>query len=323
MLYEITTYIESLRNKGLRPRTLSHYKYVLTTLNTYLTNNAGIEGGDIPVAEISMTMLNEYGAKQRADGLTPNARNNYTAIIRSFFRFLHDARLIDKNPSVALQYVKSYPMPAREDTADDADDDAESDPKYTVADIQTLLASLNRRRQTQNIVRDKAILALLLASSLRAFEVCSLNVSDAADIPKGRVRCVKKGSDRKSLVTVGEFCIPFIQKYLELRGKCAPGDPLFVSQKRDPLTGKPNRMTPNALWKSFATKQREANTKTGLHCFRAASLTEVNRAGGIAAARDFARHKRADITAGHYLKSTAAERREAINTSDVAAIFTQ
>lgn len=313
MLNESNTYIESLGNKGLRPRTLSHYEFVLTSLNTFLLDYSGAETSDMPVGGITMNMLNAYSAKHRADGLSVNARNNYYTIIRSFFHFLHEARLIDSNPAVTLQHTRA------DDGAPDDDGDAEA--KYTTNDIQTLLDSLNKRAPTRNVVRDRAILALFIASGLRAFEACSLDVSDFAGIRKGVVRCVKKGSDRKSPVIVGAFCVPYIDKYLFLRGKCDPDEPLFISQKRDPKTGKPNRLTPNALWKSFSTKQRKADTRTGLHCFRAASLTAVNSNAGIAAARDFGRHKKADVTAAHYTKSSQEERRQAINNSEVAAIF--
>ena len=104
---------------------------------------------------------------------------------------------------------------------------------------------------------------------------------------------------------------------LLLRGKCAPDAPLFVSQKG-------NRMTRNALWKSFASKQRELGLDTGVHRFRHTFLSDVDHHsnGSAALARDLGGHSSVAIT-NNYLHTTPEERRAAVNSMSYASMLAE
>jgi integrase len=151
---------------------------------------------------------------------------------------------------------------------------------------------------------------------MRASEACNLNISQLRDIQDGVVCCKRKGGEM-SEVNVASFVYPHVQRYLLLRGKCAPDAPLFVSQKG-------NRMTRNALWKSFASKQRELGLDTGVHRFRHTFLSDVDHHsnGSAALARDLGGHSSVAIT-NNYLHTTPEERRAAVNSMSYASMLAE
>ena len=103
----------------------------------------------------------------------------------------------------------------------------------------------------------------------------------------------------------------------QVRGRCAPDAPLFISQKG-------NRMTRNALWKSFASKQRELGLDTGIHRFRHTFLSDVDHHanGSAALARDLGGHSCVAIT-NNYLHTTPEERRAAVNSMSYAGMLAE
>ena len=150
------------------------------------------------------------------------------------------------------------------------------------------------------------MVALALGSGLRAFELCSLNVSHLSDIQNGTVAVERKGGGW-SEVSVADFVYPHVARYLLTRRGALPNEPLFLSQKG-------NRMTPNSLWKTLAYKEKQLGLKTGVHIFRHTFLSDIEHdsKGGAAMARDLAGHKSIQIT-NTYLHTTPQERKEAVN----------
>ena len=100
-------------------------------------------------------------------------------------------------------------------------------------------------------------------------------------------------------------------------GTTVPDAPLFISQKN-------NRMTRNALWKSFSTKQRELGLDTGVHRFRHTFLSDIDHHsnGSAALARDLGGHRSVAIT-NNYLHTTPAERSAAVNSMSYAEIMSE
>jgi integrase len=187
---------------------------------------------------------------------------------------------------------------------------------YSTEQIAALLDRLENGSDRLTDYRDLAIIALILGSGMRASEACNLNISQLRDIQDGVVCCKRKGGEM-SEVNVASFVYPHVQRYLLLRGKCAPDAPLFVSQKG-------NRMTRNALWKSFASKQRELGLDTGVHRFRHTFLSDVDHHsnGSAALARDLGGHSSVAIT-NNYLHTTPEERRAAVNSMSYASMLAE
>lgn len=167
--------------------------------------------------------------------------------------------------------------------------------QYTQAEIAALLSAMETGALTRNALRDTAMVALALGSGLRAFELCSLNVSHLSDIQKGTIDVERKGGGW-SEVSVSDFVYPHIARYLLTRRGAQPDEPLFLSQKG-------NRMTPNTLWKTLAYKEKQLGMKTGVHIFRHTFLSDVERdqKGGAALARDLAGHKSVRMEASEFV----------------------
>ena len=81
-------------------------------------------------------------------------------------------------------------------------------------------------------------------------------------------------------------------------------------------------MTRNALWKSFASKQRELGLNTGVHRFRHTFLSDVDHHsnGSAALACDLGGHSSVAIT-NNYLHTTAEERKAAVNNMSYGNIL--
>lgn len=185
---------------------------------------------------------------------------------------------------------------------------------YTTEQIAALLNRLENGSERLTDLRDLAIVALILGSGMRASEVCSLNVSHADAIQDGIIWCKRKGGHMGEISIAG-FVYPYVQRYLFLRGKCVPDAPLFISQKN-------NRMTRNALWKSFSTKQRELGLDTGVHRFRHTFLSDIDHHsnGSAALARDLGGHSSVAVT-NNYLHTTPDERKDAVNKMSYACVM--
>lgn len=247
------------------------------------------------VGGVTGLMLTEFYQHLHARGLKVSTRNAYVIALMEFFRFLQNAQVIADNPARVLHTVKEKKKAC--------DDDHK---QYTQAEIEALLSSMEKGNLTRNALRDTAMVALALGSGLRAFELCSLNVSHLSDIQNGTVAVERKGGGW-SEVSVADFVYPHVARYLLTRRGALPNEPLFLSQKG-------NRMTPNALWKTLAYKEKQLGLKTGVHIFRHTFLSDIEHdsKGGAAMARDLAGHKSIQIT-NTYLHTTPQERKEAVN----------
>ena len=204
-------------------------------------------------------------------------------------------QLIADNPARVLHTVKEKKKACGDDCK-----------QYTQTEIEALLSSMEKGDLTRNALRDTAMVALALGSGLRAFELCSLNVSHLSGIQSGAVAVERKGGGW-SEVSVADFVYPHVARYLLTRRGAQPNEPLFLSQKG-------NRMTPNSLWKTLAYKEKQLGLKTGVHIFRHTFLSDIEHdpKGGAAMARDLAGHKSIQIT-NTYLHTTPQERQEAVN----------
>ena len=235
-------------------------------------------------------------------------RNNYVVSLHRFFEYLARLKKVSEDASRVLRCVKD--KKARQKLA------KAQEKVYSTEQIAALLDRLENGSDRLTDYRDLAIIALILGSGMRASEACNLNISQLRDIQDGVVCCKRKGGEM-SEVNVASFVYPHGQRYLLLRGKCAPDAPLFVSQKG-------NRMTRNALWKSFASKQRELGLDTGVHRFRHTFLSDVDHHsnGSAALARDLGGHSSVAIT-NNYLHTTPEERRAAVDSMSYASMLAE
>ncbi len=291
----IDTFLNQLTAEEKRDKTREQYGGNLRRFERWLLETHSFSLDEEQVGSVTGLMLTEFYQHLHARGLKVSTRNAYVIALMEFFRFLQNAQVIADNPTRVLHTVKE-----KQKTCDN------DHKQYTQVEIEALLSSMEKGNLTRNALRDTAMVALALGSGLRAFELCSLNVSHLSDIQNGTVAVERKGGGWAE-VSVADFVYPHVARYLLTRWGALPNEPLFLSQKG-------NRMTPNSLWKTLAHKERRLGLKTGVHILRHTFLSDIERdqRGGAALARDLAGHKSVQIT-NAYLHTTPQERREAVN----------
>lgn len=287
----ISLFTNSLAAANKQASTLSQYADDLRRFERFLQEEYGLSLTAQQAGEIRAYMLDAYAQWLFRRGLEISTRNKYIIELKRFFGYLHDAELIPGDPAKILHCIKEP------DSAESPDARKEI---YTPDQLQTFLAAIASDREHCNDRRDIAIIALIVASGgMRASEVCSLNLSSMAEIRAGLLYCRRKGGHWR-YIEVAPFAVPYLEDYLTRRVDAAPDAPLFLSTHG-------SRLNRNTLWKSLAHKQRQAELSTGIHIFRHMMLTEVEKRGGGAAARDIAGHKRLSTT-NRYTHTTHEER---------------
>ena len=303
----IPLYLSHIEAEGRRPATIVHYGETLRRFEAWLLAAHGLTLIDQNIERVSGLLLSEYVQMLYANGLKISTRNNYIIVLKEFFEFMNGAGVIRGNPSSVLHCAKDSDK--KEMEAEEVDQKA-----YTPEEISRLLLSIESRNPHMNDARDRAIIALFLGSAMRATEVCQLNLAHAEQIRKGSVYCQRKGGHWKN-IEVADFVYPHIARYLEQRGSGSPEEPLFLSASGARLNRK-------ALWKSMATRQKQAQLATGLHIFRHTVLSAVDHGGGSALARDVGGHKSV-ATTNRYVHTSKADRHNAVNSTPFGALLSQ
>lgn len=120
---------------------------------------------------------------------------------------------------------------------------------FTQDDIKRLLAAASRRsapytrpgkkesdHERSTAVRDRAILLLLIDTSMRASELCGLELRNA-DLRNGAVLVFGKGPKERSL-PIGPRTKAALSKHiLENRAEARVNEPVFLSVSGEPMTG--------------------------------------------------------------------------------------
>ena len=231
----------------------------------------------------------------------PATINNYVVTINPFLRWAHT--IYPEIPDVS-NVLKTVRLPSYDQIPD------EEKPKekyYSDEDIAKLLEI--PRRDSDLKKRDRAIIAMFIATGLRASELCQLTVGHLRNYKHGYVRVRRKGGAIKD-VDVAEFAYKYVETYLKTRKGLKNTDPLFITTHGDPCN-------PNQLWGSMTNRQKKAGIldkgmQGGIHVYRHTFISQVEKIGGGAVARDLANHKSLAIT-NRYDHSTAEQRHEAVN----------
>jgi len=217
--------------KGLSKNTIESYRRDLKTFIA-LMKQRQVNTPD----EVDREALSFFIADLKKKGRATATISRCIASIRSFFNYLLQEGLIDKNPTLELESPKLEKKLPR---------------VLTSGEIDRLLAQ--PVLGDNNGQRDKAMLELLYASGIRISELVSLNISDF-DPRVGFLRCSGKGM-KERIVPIGSLAINSVNEYvvgsrsqlLKSNGETA----LFVN-----LQG--NRMTRQGFWKIFKKYARKS-----------------------------------------------------------------
>lgn len=284
-----------------RPATIEQYGSFLRRFDRYLQDRHELSLKPEDIGRIKGLHLSAYMQELAAEDRAVSTRNNYIVILKRFFSCMEEIGVIKKDPSQVLHCVKEKKTPEVLEK--------QAQKRYTAEEIKTLIDAVSGPHPKHNDLRDAAIIALILGSGLRAFEVCALNIYQMEGIRQGDLFCLRKRGNWAH-VSVADFVAPCIDRYLAGRKDAKPDDPLFLSQKG-------NRLDRKTLWKSLAAKQQRLNLKTGVHIFRHTLLTAVDQVGGSAMARDIGGHSTVYVT-NRYVHTSMEERQQAVNDTPFA-----
>ena len=249
LLLDFLAYLEFER--GLSRNTLSAYRTDLLQFGTFLADR-----GSGPLIATSADVSDFLADLARGNGKPPCGAatlNRKTACLRSFYRHLRRAELIDSDPTANVK-------PPRK---------GRTLPKVLgYSEVKQLLESVSGSEPAD--LRDRALLEVMYGCGLRASETIGLEAG-SIDLRRGFLRAHGKGS-KERIVPLGRQAAAAVRRYLRSgREELAAGSDeraLFLNQRGGALTrqglykviqgrardvGLGERMSPHTLRHSFAT----------------------------------------------------------------------
>ena len=201
-------FMDDLIARGKSANTLSAYKNDLDKFVAYLKNE-----GITDIADVSETRVNSYLLELERNASTRTVSRN-VASIKAFFRFLDHKRIINSDICYNLK-----------------------GPKIVKSNRITL--SDNERELIYNAVdgddiksmRDRAIISLLLNTSIKVSDLVLIQVKDINMVAS----CVTVSSSNKA-VTLNDKVKRDISVYLEQHDNYTDESYLFSSKQDKPLT---------------------------------------------------------------------------------------
>ncbi len=234
--------------RSLSEHTLKAYAQDLSELASFLD-----EWGIHEPGEITTRHIRQYMAELDERGLASSSMQRKLSSMRTFFKDLLAAGLIEQDPSVGLRKRRSgrY-LPG----------------VLSRLEAEALMAAPDRKTITG--LRDAALFEVMYSAGTRAAETVGLDRGDL-DTARGLVRILGKGQ-KERLGALGRFATQALTEYLSdpkrPQAKLAAGEAIFLGRYGTRLTTRslerivakhaltaniPRRVTPHTLRHSFAT----------------------------------------------------------------------
>ena len=228
---EIDLFMDSLAvERGLSANTIAAYSSDLRSFQDYLK-----ESGVCLWREVSYSSISGY-IQQLGHSFSPRSRARRLAALRTFFRFLQKAGLIEGNPASMVQFPKLGPQLPK---------------ALTSAQIESLLSQPDLTKPLGQ--RDRAMFELLYGCGLRVSELAELQLRQIVLEPGYLI--VKGKGEKERLVPMGELAAECLRTYLEdgrikLLKKGAVAE-VFVN-------GRGRSISRQGIWKIIKARARKA-----------------------------------------------------------------
>lgn len=296
--YWITLYTKThCVARGLRPATIDAYATALHQFRAFARFRLEDRAPDRVTAADILTYL-EHLRTERRNG--DSAINRAVVILRSFYRAITAMGHLDPkaNPMVGFPTIKAVPrkLPV----------------VLSPEETRSLLAA--PRCDTVKGVRDRAILALLYGTGIRASECCGLRNADV-DLAALTIRVTGKGGHQRT-VPFNEATSATLQHYARARGAGLPTAPFFMSRRG-------SFMSRGALYDCVRSNARRARLGKVVspHRLRHTFASHLVRAGvGLVTIRDLLGHRLITSTQ-IYLHVTAEDLRSAADRHPISRLL--
>ncbi len=231
----IEEYIYFLKvEKGLAKNTLESYGRDLKSFFSFLNNNNCIDP-----AKVCRTDIVSYLLHLQSNGKAVSTISRNLASIRSFYHFLMEEQVVNKDPCSDLE------SPRQEKKLPEI---------LTINEVDLLLSQPNQLEVTG--IRDKAMLEVIYATGIRVSELVSLNKMDI-NIESGYLRCSGKGN-KERIVPLGKIAVKNIYYYLE---KSRPKLVKTESEEAFFVNHHGKRLTRQGFWKIIKKYAEQARIK--------------------------------------------------------------
>ena len=251
LLLDFLAYLEFER--GLARNTLTAYRTDLLQFGSFL-GARGLDATEVEPADLADFLADLARGAERPPASAATL-NRKTACLRSFYRHLRRAELLEGDPTANLR------PPPKDKTL----------PRVLgYSEVKLLLESVAGAEPPE--LRDRAILEVMYGCGLRASETVGLEVG-SVNSERGFLRAYGKGS-KERLVPVGREAVAALKRYLRdgrpalVNGRGVDTRGLFLNQRGGTLTrqglykiirgrakhvGLGEKMSPHTLRHSFAT----------------------------------------------------------------------
>ncbi|HFI0673049.1 TPA: tyrosine-type recombinase/integrase [Streptococcus suis] len=256
------------------PKTIETYTKALRQFFNYI----GVHGIRKPQREDVLAFRDDL----KASGLKPTTVQNYITATRIFFKWTAQEGLY---PNIA-EHVKG----AKLDKNHKKDYLTSRQAKEVLAGVQT---------DSEEGLRNYAILSLMVTGGLRTIEVSRADVEDLRTVGESTVLYIQgKGREEKTeYIKISAPVEKAIRSYLKARENVEEGQPLFTSTSNN---SKGKRITTRTVSGVVKTALRNAgydSTRLTAHSLRHTAITLALLAGReITEVQQFARHANLNTT---------------------------
>jgi integrase/recombinase XerD len=282
--------------RGLRSLTIAAYKNALAQFHEYVKAHLADLSPDLVTARHVLEYV-EHLRRVRDNG--ESAINRHVTILKNFYRAIVAMGHLEPaaNPMAHFPKIKAKPR------------------KLPVTLSEEEVTQLLKQPPADTVVgvRDRAILALLYGTGIRASECAGLRDEDV-DFDQMTARVTGKGGHERT-VPMNEHVAATLRAYRQVRGDASPTAPFFRSRRG-------GRMSRNALYERVRTHAQRAgiNKRVSPHRLRHTCATHLVRTGAsLVDIRDLLGHRQITSTQ-IYLHVTAEDLRRAADLHPIARL---
>ena len=287
---QFLTHLE--KERDVSPHTITAYRHDLAGFAEFLGTHLG--AGEVAWERVDRLAMRAWLAHLARRGLSRRSSARALSAVRSFYRFLHRADLVESNPARAVGAPKlEKHLPGHLDRAQ--------------MDLLLSAAETRAREGRFTDVRDLAILELFYSAGLRISELRGVNRADL-DLLAGMVKVRGKGR-KERIVPVGGPAQRALREYERVRetlmasvGSTADRTAFFLSVRA-------RRMSPKTLHNAVVARLAGVDEGAGLsaHALRHTFATHLlDQGADLRAVQELLGH--ASISTTQIYTHTSVER---------------
>ena len=294
---QFLTHLE--KERDVSPHTVAAYARDLAGFHAFLGQHLG--SGEVAWERVDRLAMRAWLAHLSRGGLSRRSSTRALSAVRSFYRFLHRADLVESNPARAVGAPKlEKHLPGHLDRTQ----------------METLLAAAATRAQEKRFtdVRDLAILELFYSAGLRLSELRGVNRGDL-DLLGGLVKVRGKGR-KERIVPVGSHAQRALREYERARDQLIARVGAKADRTACFLSSRGARMSPKTLHNAVVARLKEVDEGAGLsaHALRHTFATHLlDQGADLRAVQELLGH--ASVSTTQIYTHTSVERLKQVHRS--------